>query len=236
MATRLGELAPQFSNFHCLVILSFVAIMLARGLECVSAEECDYKTCGALMARDASVSWAVSGRHDYSPDTKQACAEFNACVRRAKNNSAGRTVAVPAAPSSSLESSSPTVRGPATQRAAPGTVGSSPAAIGSILRASCGPDMQKLCAGARKESEALTCLDAKRMELSVTCSLYFQKLGAGPTGQPNALNKKPELPATTTPNPVQKKKPPSPLPTTPIPALESTPNKKPPPTTTPIPD
>lgn len=230
MATRLVELAAQFSNSRWLAILSFVAIMLARGLECVSAEECDYKTCGALMARDASVSWAVSGRHDYSPDTKQACAEFNACVRRAKHNSAGRTVAVPAATSSSLESS----RGPATQRAA---AGSSPAAIGSILRASCGPDMQRLCAGARRESEALKCLDSKRTELSITCSMYFRKFGARPTAQPNALNNKPESPPITTPIPVQKKNPPPPIQTTPppIPAQESAPNKKPP-TTAPIPD
>ena len=227
MATRLVELAAQFSNSRWLAILSFVAIMLARGLECVSAEECDYKTCGALMARDASVSWAVSGRHDYSPDTKHACAEFNACVRRAKHNSIGRTVAVRAATSSSLESS----QGPATQRAAAGIVGSSPAAIGSILRASCGPDMQRLCTGAKRESEALKCLDSKRMELSITCSLYFQKLGARPTAQPNALNEK------TTPIPVQKKKPPPPIQTTPppIPAQESAPNKKPL-TTAPIPD
>ena len=89
-----------------LAILSFVVSVSAIGLECASAEECDYKTCGALMARDASVSWAVSGRHDYSPDTKRACAEFNACARRAKNNSAGRAVAAPAAGSSSLKSSS----------------------------------------------------------------------------------------------------------------------------------
>src|SRR6516164_241016 len=147
-------------------ILSLVVSMLAIGLECdASAEECDYKTCGALMARDASVSWAVSGRHDYSPDTKRACAEFNACARRAKNNSAGRAVAAPAAGSSSLKSSSkdsttvlkpkpadkqtkdmqpapPTGQGPATQPAAPVTVGNSSAAIKSILRASCGPDMQ----------------------------------------------------------------------------------------------
>ena len=69
-------------------ILSFAVGTLAVGLECTSAEECDYKTCGALMARDGSVLWAVSGPRDYSPDTKRACAELNACVRRAKNNSA----------------------------------------------------------------------------------------------------------------------------------------------------
>jgi hypothetical protein len=85
-------------------ILSFAVIMLAVSPEC-SAEECDYKTCGALMARDGSVSWAVSGPRDYSPDTKRACAELNACVRRAKNNSAGRAATAPAAGSSSLNSS-----------------------------------------------------------------------------------------------------------------------------------
>jgi hypothetical protein len=87
-------------------ILSCAVTMLAIGLECASAEKCDYKTCGALMARDGLVFWGVSGRRDYSPDTKQACAELNACLRRAKNNSAGQAVAAPAAGSSSLKSSS----------------------------------------------------------------------------------------------------------------------------------
>src|SRR5215813_14758096 len=85
-------------------ILSIAISMLVIGLECTSAEECDYKTCGALMTRDGLVSWAVSGRRDYSPDTKRACAELNACVRRAKNNSAGRAAAAPAAGSSSSKS------------------------------------------------------------------------------------------------------------------------------------
>jgi hypothetical protein len=89
------------SQSRRLTILSFAVTMLAIGLECSSAEECDYKTCGALMARDGSVSWTLSGRRDYSPDTKRACAELNACVRRAKNNSAGRAAAAPAAGSRS---------------------------------------------------------------------------------------------------------------------------------------
>jgi hypothetical protein len=230
-----------------LIILSFVVSMLAIGLECASAEECDYKRCGALMARDSSVSWAVSGRHDYSPDTKRACAEFNACVRRAKNNSAGRA---PAAGSSSLKSSSkdsttvlkpepadkqakdmqqasPTTQGPATQPAASVKGGNSPATVGSILRASCGPDVQRLCAGARRESEVLKCLDSQRMELSPTCSLYFQKMGARPTTQGNASSKKPSSPPPTTPIPVQRKKSPSPPPTTPTRAQENAPNEKP---------
>jgi hypothetical protein len=199
-----------------LAILS-ILISTAIGLECdASAEECDYKTCGALMARDASASWAVSGQHDYSLDTKRACAEFNACVRRAKSNSARQ--------------------GPATQHAAPVTVDSSPATIGSTLRASCGPDVQRLCAGARRESEALKCLGSQRMGLSITCSLYFQKLGARPTAQGNVLDKKPSPPPTT-PIPVLKKKPPSPSPAAPMPVQDNAPHEQPllPPPTAPIP-
>jgi hypothetical protein len=93
------------SQSRRVAILSFAFTMLALGLECASAEECDYNTCGALMARDGSVSWGISGRREYAADTKRACAELNACVRRAKNNSAGRAAAAPAAGSSSSKSS-----------------------------------------------------------------------------------------------------------------------------------
>jgi hypothetical protein len=122
--------------------------------------------------------------------------------------------------------SNPSAQSPATQPAAPVTVGNSPATIGSILRASCGPDVQRLCAGARRESEVLKCLDSQRMELSPTCSLYFQKMGAQPTAQRNAPNKKPASPPTTQ-IPVQKKKPPSQPPTMPIPVQENAPNEQP---------
>ena len=116
--------------------------------------------------------------------------------------------------------SNASAQSPATQPAGAGTVGRSPVAIGTILRASCGPDVQRLCTGARRESEVLKCLDSQRMELSTTCSLYFQNLGARAI-QENAPNKKP----------------PSPPPTTPIQAQENAPNKKPQsPPTTPIPD
>ena len=70
------------------------------------------------------------------------------------------------------------VQSPAALPAAPVTVGKPPATMGSILRASCGPDAQRLCAGARTESVVLKCLDSQRMELSTICSSYFQKLGA----------------------------------------------------------
>jgi hypothetical protein len=129
---------------------------------------------------------------------------------------------------------------PATQPAAPATVGRSPVTIGTILRASCGPDVQRLCAGARRESEVLKCLDSRRVELSTTCSMYFQNLDARPTAQENAQNKKSPSSRPTTPIPAQEnaqnKKLPSSPPTTPIPAQENAQNKtSSPPPTTPIP-
>jgi len=93
------------SRFRRVAILSIAVTMVTLDLERASADECDYKTCGALMARDGSVSWGMSGRREYAPDTKRACAELNACVRRAKNDSAGRAAAASAAGSSSSKSS-----------------------------------------------------------------------------------------------------------------------------------
>src|SRR5215469_433604 len=295
---------------HRFAILSIAVSMLVIGLECTSAEECDYKTCGALMARDGLVSWALSGRRDYSPDTKRACAELNACVRRAKYNSAGRAAAAPAPGSSSLKSSpkgsatdsvartapdaggggkfratcgeyakrfcvgvqpggelvqclsshtselsascgnmiagtgasNPSAQSPATQTAAPVTGGNPPATMGNALRASCGPDVQRLCAGVRKEGEVLKCLDSRRMALSTTCSLYFQGLDARPIARENTPNKKRPSKPPTAPIPIQEnapdEKPPSPSPTTPIPVQENALDEKPPslPPTTILPD
>jgi len=93
------------SQFRRLAILSFA--VLAIGLGRASAEECDYRTCGALMARDGSGSWGVSGRREYAPDTKRACAELNACVRRVKNHTTGRAAAAPAVSSSSSTGGKP---------------------------------------------------------------------------------------------------------------------------------
>src|SRR5215472_16148959 len=90
-----------------LAIVSFAIALLAIVLDCARAEECDYKRCGALMARDGSSSWGLSGPRDYSPDTKRACAELNACLRRAKNNSAARAAAAAAPASGSSSKSSP---------------------------------------------------------------------------------------------------------------------------------
>jgi len=99
-------------------ILSFAVTMLVLGVECASAEECDYKTCGTLMARDGSVSWGISGRREYAADTKRACAALSACVRRAKNNSAGRAATAPVVGSNSSNSNS---KGSATASKPPPT-------------------------------------------------------------------------------------------------------------------
>jgi hypothetical protein len=89
------------SQSRRLVIFGLAVTMVTIGLECASAGQCDYKTCGALMARDGG-SWGVSGGRDYAPDTKRACAELNACLQRAKNNSAARAATEAVAGSSSL--------------------------------------------------------------------------------------------------------------------------------------
>src|SRR5262249_32429623 len=106
-------------------ILSFAVTMLTLGLERASADECDYRTCGALMARDGSMSWGISGRREYAADTKRACAELNACVRRAKNDSAGRAAAAPAAGSSS----SSTLKPQPADKQAKGTQSASTSAV-----------------------------------------------------------------------------------------------------------
>jgi hypothetical protein len=105
------------SQSRPLAILSFTVAMWAIGLASARAEECDYKTCGALMARDGSLSWGVSGQRVYSPDTKRACEELNACVRHAKSNVARRAVAAPAAGSSPLRVVKPEKPEPADKQA-----------------------------------------------------------------------------------------------------------------------
>src|SRR6516164_607598 len=83
-------------------------------------------------------SWGVSGQRDYSPDTKRACAELNACVRRAKNNSAGRAAAAPAPGSSSLKSSPKGSTTDSVARTAPDAGG------GGKFRATCGEDAKRV--------------------------------------------------------------------------------------------
>ena len=46
----------------------------------------------------------------------------------------------------------------------------------SALRASCGPDMQRLCAGvSRQNGGVIKCLSSQRMELSPTCDVFFSE-------------------------------------------------------------
>ena len=103
---------------------------------------------------------------------------------------------------------------PTAQPAEIVTANNPPAAMGSILRASCGPDAQRLCAGARREIDILKCLDFQRMKLSAVCGSYFQKLGALPRGQRNIPNKKPPslLPTAPAAKPPVKENSPEPGP------------------------
>jgi Cysteine rich repeat len=49
----------------------------------------------------------------------------------------------------------------------------------SALRASCGPDVQKLCAGTSRENGGvIKCLSTHRMELSPTCDAFFNEMPA----------------------------------------------------------
>jgi hypothetical protein len=95
----------------------------------------------------------------------------------------------------------PSAQSPVAQPVAPVTVGNPPVTMGNILRASCGPDVQRLCAGVRRENDVLKCLDSRRVELSTICTSYFQKLGTRPIAQKNVPNKKPPLPSTPAANP-----------------------------------
>lgn len=102
---------------------------------------------------------------------------------------------------------------PAAQPAVPAATSTPPAAMGVILRASCGPDAQRLCAGTRREIDVLKCLDSQRMKLSAACGSYFQKLGALPTEQRNIPNKKPpSLPQSPAAKPPIKENSPEPGP------------------------
>jgi hypothetical protein len=64
--------------------------------------------------------------------------------------------------------------------------------IDAALRASCGPDVQKLCGGTfRENGSVITCLSSHRRELSVTCDAYFKELPmqrAAQKGPPKVTN------------------------------------------------
>ena len=57
----------------------------------------------------------------------------------------------------------------------------------SAMRASCGPDVQKLCAGVSSEIGGIVrCLGAHRMELSPTCDAFFKEMLARRDAQKSA--------------------------------------------------
>jgi cytoskeletal protein RodZ len=79
-------------------------------------------------------------------------------------------------------------------------VGSAPSqdTQNAALRASCGPDVQRLCPGISWENGgAIKCLNSHRMELSPTCDTYFKEIPghrAAQKGAPKATNSNPVTP------------------------------------------
>ena len=81
------------------------------------------------------------------------------------------------------------------------------AATEVALRATCGPDVQRLCRGISWENGGvIKCLNSHRKELSPTCDTYFNEMPVHPAAQKGA-------PKATSPNPVTP--PPSRAPTPP---------------------
>jgi hypothetical protein len=61
------------------------------------------------------------------------------------------------------------------------------AATKVALRASCGPDVQRLCRGISWENGGvIKCLNSHRMELSPTCDTYFNEMPVHPAAQKGA--------------------------------------------------
>jgi len=65
--------------------------------------------------------------------------------------------------------------------------------INGALRASCGPDVQKLCGGIfRENGSVIKCLSSHRQELSLTCDSYFKEMpvhrAASQKGAPKITN------------------------------------------------
>jgi Cysteine rich repeat len=72
----------------------------------------------------------------------------------------------------------------------------------SALRASCGPDVERLCGGiSRENGGAIKCLSSHRMELSPTCDAFFKEIPTRRAAQKHAPKSTP-LPANgSTPTP-----------------------------------
>jgi hypothetical protein len=90
---------------------------------------------------------------------------------------------------------------------APGGSAPSQNTQNTALRASCGPDVQRLCRGISWENGGvIKCLNSHRMELQPTCQAYFNEMSVHRAAQKDA-------PKATSPNPVT-----PPLSRAPIPA------------------
>jgi cytoskeletal protein RodZ len=90
---------------------------------------------------------------------------------------------------------------------APGGSAPSQNTQNTALRASCGPDVQRLCRGISWENGGvIKCLNSHRKELSPTCDTHFNEMPVHPAAQKDA-------PKATSPNPVTP--PPSRAPTPP---------------------
>jgi hypothetical protein len=64
------------------------------------------------------------------------------------------------------------------------TQNTAPTSAGLALRASCGPDVQRLCRGISMENDGvIKCLSSHHMELSPTCDAYFKEMPVHRTAQ-----------------------------------------------------
>jgi hypothetical protein len=75
------------------------------------------------------------------------------------------------------------------------------AATESAMRASCGPDVQRLCTGvARENGGVIKCLSSHRVELSPTCDAFLREMPARRAAQKSApSNNVPSAPKTMPP-------------------------------------
>jgi hypothetical protein len=108
-------------------------------------------------------------------------------------------VKIPESPPPPPIAAAPAVAGrpaPGGSRPAENTQNTAPTSASIALRASCGPDVQRLCRGISIENgDVIKGLNSYRMELSPTCVAYFKQMPVDRAAQKGA-------PKATSPNPV----------------------------------
>jgi len=180
-----------------------------RLIQCLSSHTRELsEVCGSMISAaggTAKLRLACAGDlQRFCSDVRQGGGRLIQCLSSHARELSAECENMVAAMHPRRDTANSSSQSPATEPAAPVPAVNPPAPMGSILRASCGPDAQRLCAGARREIDVLKCLDSQRMKLSTVCSSYFQKLGARPT----APNKKPSsLPPTPLAKPPANDKP-----------------------------